>query len=405
MDQTGYVVPEVVAPPDEQDKEEGEGDAVMGSDRISIPILFRGGLWAMGKAVVKSREGWQGLFKGLTLTYLIDEADKVIVPLLEQGFTLLAAAAAPSVVSVLAIRDLSLGEDGPSEYIIALGPWQALFSSVVAHAITGLTVAPISTLRTRAIAQTSVSPHQKYGNRYGTGLGGLRTMAAEEGGWLKLWTSPRIFIPALLDCTLRPALILATPSLVDSLLPPDVGRGIEVLLTLVCQSASLLITLPIETVRRRLQATPVYDVPHHAKRISASGSLVNRCSRDTSTSSLLDPALARPAAPKSAAPTIARRVAQVGMGQRIRIKGLRTCVETRPLPYAGVFDGLYKIMTEETEIDPAHLAPGQKETSVWPGLPSLYRGFSIAFTTLLTEALLSLLVGEAAADADTWSEI
>ena len=83
----------------------------------------------------------------------------------------------------------------------------------------------------------------------------------------------------------------------------------------VVSTLSLGITLPIETARRRLQLQY-----HEPLRTDHVGGLLSAPNANT-----------------------ARR-------------GLRTCVETRPVPYSGVAETIYRILTEETTTAPGKVA-------------------------------------------------
>ena len=161
-------------------------------------------------------------------------------------------------------------------------------------------------------------------------------------------------VPTLLDCVLRPLLSLSAPLVIENLLrlDPTTGPITYALAELVFSTLALGITIPIETVRHRLQLQ--YHSPLRRNTVSLLKST----------------------------PTIAT-------------KGLRTCVETRPVPYSGVAEAIYRIITEETGgtqlskrslvVSPSYLLGG---------LMSLYRGFSMSFSANVLVFVLTLVTGE-----------
>ncbi|KAG1715795.1 hypothetical protein ID866_1371 [Astraeus odoratus] len=182
---------------------------------------------------------------------------------------------------------------GPSKYpppkpVDDTGP--PLWLPVVSHIITGFILSPLDLVRTRLIAQSSMPRYKTYrGPVYA-----LSDIIAHEGGIRGVYFHPHLFIPTILDTGLRAFTHVVLPSLIA----PHLGLGPHVaadthpvawpFAEVLAGCLGLLITLPIETVRRRLQVQ----------------------TRGTS-------------------------------------KPLRTCVETRPVPYNGVVDVLWHILTEE----------------------------------------------------------
>lgn len=197
----------------------------------------------------------------------------------------------------------------------------------------------------------------------------------EEGGLSGVYTHASLIIPAVLDYSIRPLLHLAAPLLIERIFNISASDNAIVysLLEFVVGSASLLITLPIETVRRRLQLqsrTPI-----------------------TGT----------------------------------RNKAFRACVETRPAPYAGVVEAIYRIITEETGSMPLSLSRRAKkkeqraqmkrresaESAVdlkedkkpeSSGLRQLYRGLGIGVSAQACVFLLTLVSGSRSS-SNSWSEM
>ena len=130
-------------------------------------------------------------------------------------------------------------------------PLSHLVLSLASHIISGVLLSPLDLVRTRLIVQSSHPSHRTY-----TGpIHALRSAIQQEGGIRALYTHPSYFIPALLDNTLRPLLALSTPILLHRWL------GIEeathpmsyAMASCACACAALVVTLPVETIRRRMQ--------------------------------------------------------------------------------------------------------------------------------------------------------
>lgn len=372
-----------------------------------LPTIYSGGFWDMVRAVCKGPEGWRALFKGTSTTFLLELMD--IAPTVQCLLARLAGL--PSIACGVGLAIRGGGGVAAAGAALALSPkpWHAWSCAVLSHVMVQMTLAPLDTLRTRTVAQLTLKDQRKYPAHLGA-LTGLRTMAAEEGGWIQLWFSRYTFWPALLSCTVRFSTFLAIPILVDKILPYDGAQPAttaRVLLSLALQASALLITLPMETVRRRMQVQPRYDRKHHA------GTIFVACQRahtSPATPYALGPeARERPSAFPVIVPDLVSASAGTpvtsGMGYLIRMKGLRTCVQTRPIPYTGFMETIFKICGEETSTPPWTQTTHPHTIMPTSGVFSFYRGFSIALMTLAAEAALALLWGESNAQRGAWAEL
>ena len=283
------------------------------------------------------------------------------------------------------------------------------------HLITGILVSPLDLVRTRLIAQSTLPAHRKYSGPYDA----MQKTLREEGGWKTAYLHPNLLIPTILDFTLRPLLSLGAPLLIEHTLrlEPNTHPVSYAIAELAISPASLCITLPIETVRRRLQLQIRKPTSGSKTADSTTGS-----SRKITSATLQQASV-----PSHGGITLS--TGQVG------VRGLRTCVETRPLPYVGVVEAIYRIVTEEsatTHIRTPKAAQGSSESvdgaasdasgpagpsmaqsgilaaktghSSLGGLRSLYRGFGMAFSANLVVFMLTLVSGERAGPAG-WAEI
>jgi len=321
-----------------------------------MPPVVEGGVWEMIKAVARGKEGWLGLWKGALTTFVLDLATSTLQPLIS------------GLLSIFAPTALN-----PMPIAFSPQPITTLTLLMTSHLVTGVLVSPLDLVRTRLIAQSTLPQHRKY-----TGpLDALRTILREEGGWRTTYLHPALLLPTVLDYVFRPLCALGAPLLIENVLhlDPSAVPISYALAELVLSTLSLSLTLPIETVRRRLQLQ--YHEPLRPDRLGGVLSVPNA--------------------------NTARR-------------GLRACVETRPVPYSGVAEAVYRIVSEETSVVPrrkdqdsegsvdeaATIARGGY--SRLGGLRSLYRGFGMGFFANLLVFVLTLVTGERQGQSG-WTEI
>lgn len=312
-----------------------------------IPVGSMNGTWDMVKRVAAFRgEGWLSLWKGLLTSCIHDVLFSNVQPLVD---------------SLMHSVFLSSVE----------GLYRPpLLLPVASHVITGFLLSPLDLVRTRLIAQSAMQRHRTYTGPFDA----LRQILAQEGGIRSIYFHPQLLIPTILDNGLRPLLHILMPTLIaprlgfGSHVAPDTSPIAWAVAQVLGSVASLLITLPIETVRRRLQVQ----------------------TRGTA-------------------------------------KALRTCVETRPVPYNGVVDALWHIVTEERSDLPikrrskarrrqADLAEEndsndpfaeKQDESRWlknTGIGQLYRGVRMRLGVSIIVLLLTTFGGQQEVDGG-WAEL
>ncbi|KAH7883880.1 mitochondrial carrier domain-containing protein [Phlebopus sp. FC_14] len=313
-----------------------------------IPVGSAGGPWGMVKRLVKFRgEGWFALWKGLLTSCIYDVILTNVQPLVD---------------SVL-----------HSCFIPATGGFYRppLLLPVASHVITGFLLSPLDLVRTRLVAQTSMPRYKSY-----TGpIHALSDILAREGGLKGVYFHPHLFIPTILDTGIRSFMHTVMPALIA----PRLGLGPHVaadthpvgwaFAEVLGGCVGLLLTLPVETIRRRLQVQ----------------------SRGTA-------------------------------------KPLRTCVETRPVPYNGVVDVFWHILTEErsdlpirrrtkrrtetgergeVEVEEVETDEGKAIGGSWlrsTGIGQFYRGLGLRLAAGAIVFLLSTLGGGEDVDGG-WAEL
>lgn len=239
--------------------------------------------------------------------------------------------------------------------------------------MTGFILSPLDLVRTRLIVQSSVPRHRTYSGP----IDALQQILEQEGGLSGVYLHPHLFFPTIVDCTLRALVPFVMPSLLGSYL--SISAEANPLMWTMAEIGGscigLLITLPFETVRKRLQVQ----------------------TRGTA-------------------------------------KPLKACVETRPQPYNGMVDALWHILTEErSDLPLKHKRHRQTRTSgkgkategrsagveeheeheegsrkgSWlrnTGVGQLYRGLGMRLSATVIVLVLAVLSGKDESDVG-WAEL
>ncbi|GAA5976750.1 hypothetical protein JCM5350_007236 [Sporobolomyces pararoseus] len=255
-----------------------------------MPIVVQGGVWEMIKSLTRWKsEGFKSLWKGQFTSFVYDTLSTSLQPSLLSLITLLFS---PFLSSLsYSFTNLPL--------IYSPKPLPLLILTTLSHTITSLVLSPLDLVRTRLIVQSSQPRHEKYSslNPFKT----LSTISKEEGGLSQTYFHPNLLIPTLLEGLLKPLLHLSIPLIITRYfkIEPSSSPLSFSITELFLSSTSLLITIPLETVRKRLQ-------------------LQSRAS-------------------------FVRRGRANGIG-----KPFRSSVELRPSPVQGIVECVWRILTEET---------------------------------------------------------
>lgn len=310
-----------------------------------IPVGSANGVWGMMRRVGRFRgEGWLALWKGLLTSCITEVLTSTFQPM---------------------IRGLLQALLLPTNVVFNHPP---MFLPVLSHLIMGFIFSPLDLVRTRLIAQSFSSRHCTY-----TGpIDALSRILREEGGLKGIYLHPHLLIPTLIDSALPPIVSFVLPGLLASYIGANISEDANPIAwgfaELAGSCLGLLITLPFETVRRRLQ-------------VQARGT-------------------AKP------------------------IKG---CVELRPAPYNGVVDAFWHILTEERSDLPIstpnrkrRMSKGKERAGVgeerpvqddeeqgWmrsTGIGQLYRGLGMRLGASVIMFALALFSGGDEADGG-WAEL
>lgn len=269
------------------------------------------GVWGMMRRIRSTpTEGIPGLWKAQLVTTVHGMLSNLLQPSIHSSLLLLSPGT-------------------PDVPLTALPhPGMGLSISVASHLLTHLIISPLEIVRTRLIAMPTSHPSTP------SSITLFRRMIDEEGG---LWTTyfhPNILIPAVLEHTLRPLLTLSIPLLLERQwgISPDISPVTYSLCDLGLNLASLVVLLPIETVRRRLQLQ------------------------------VREPAGREPGEPGAR-----------GSGGGKRIK---TVVRVRERDYVGVVEAMWRIVHEETGVRRRRVMTEKDEGGMFAGIRQLYRGVS-----------------------------
>ncbi|KAJ7770831.1 mitochondrial carrier domain-containing protein [Mycena maculata] len=230
-----------------------------------IPVGSANGVWGMMRRVGRFRgEGWLALWKGLLTSCITEVLSSTFQPM---------------------IRGLLQALLLPTSPVFHHPP---MFLPVLSHLIMGFILSPLDLVRTRLIVQSFSSRHLTYKGPFDA----LSRILREEGGLKGIYLHPHLLIPTIIDNLLPPIVSFVLPGMLASYIGAQITEDANPIAwgfaELAGSCLGLLITLPFETVRRRLQ-------------VQVRG-------------------IAKP------------------------IKG---CVELRPVPYNGVVDTFWHVLTEE----------------------------------------------------------
>ncbi|KAJ7139746.1 mitochondrial carrier [Mycena epipterygia] len=297
-----------------------------------IPVGSANGVWGMIRRVGRFRgEGWLALWKGLLTSCITEVVSSTFQPM---------------------IRGLLQALLLPTSAVFHHPP---MFLPVLSHLIMGFILSPLDLVRTRLIVQSFSSSHRTYTGPFDA----LSRILREEGGLKGIYLHPHLLIPTIIDNALPPIVSFVLPGLLASYIGAQITEDANPIAwgfaELAGSCLGLIITLPFETVRRRLQV-------------------------------------------------------QV----RGTAKPIKGCVELRPAPYNGVVDAFWHILTEERSDLPiaaqkrkrrlskgkeragAEEKPAQEEES-WmksTGIGQLYRGLGMRLGASIIMFALALFSGD-----------
>ncbi|KIP06926.1 hypothetical protein PHLGIDRAFT_127964 [Phlebiopsis gigantea 11061_1 CR5-6] len=305
-----------------------------------IPVGSASGVWDMiGRLRAFRPEGWLSLWKGLLTTTVQEMLSSALQPVVR---SLLETLLSP-------LFGLTSSSFNPPPILVP----------IAAQILTGFILSPLDLVRTRLMVQSSVPRHRSYSGP----IDALNKILEHEGGIRGVYFHPHLFLPTMLDCALRSVVPFALPGLIASALSitPEAHPIALNCIELIGSLSSLLITIPFETVRRRLQV-------------------------------------------------------QV----RGTAKPLKACVELRPVPYNGMVDAFWHILTEERSDIPLQPTRRRRKSvgskakveeeenrERWmrsTGLGQLYRGLGLRLGASVVVFVLALLGAKEEADAG-WAEL
>ncbi|KAH8547744.1 mitochondrial carrier domain-containing protein [Umbelopsis sp. PMI_123] len=252
-------------------------------------------------------EGWKSLFKGQYTNWLYEISHLFLQPTLEGTLN-----------DAFGLYDDTI----PLVHLDHAGPNVATI--VFSHLIVGVLLSPLELVKTRMIVQSASPLRRKYKGPWHA----LRTIVAEEGGLKGLYMSHNL-VPTMLYHSLIPLISNTGPLIIDRVFRISAVDSpfLYGLAQLGLDTLELIITLPLETIRKRMQCQ---------------------------------------------------------IRSRVPGKRFESVVPLRPVPYAGVSDAVYKIMKEEGG-KPSTLKnrkTASKDVKYGGlGLRGLYQGFGMQCTT------------------------
>ncbi|KAF8922233.1 mitochondrial carrier domain-containing protein [Mucidula mucida] len=315
--------PKVAHPP--QTDEHGRRSIQEESEYV-IPVGSANGVWGMIKRIGRFRgEGWLALWKGLLTSCVTEVLSTTFQPVVH------------NILQAIFFPTTPFFHQPP------------LLLPVVSHVFTGFLLSPLDLVRTRLIVQSFLPGYRTY-----TGpIDALIQIIRNEGASHSM----------LIDTALRPVVSLALPGILASYIGANISEDSSPLIwgfaELAGSCLGLLITLPFETIRRRLQVQT-----------------------------------------------------------RGGVAPINGCVQLRPAPYNGVVDTLWHIITEERSDLPiirrqkrrrssnTETRP-EREGESWlrhTGIGQLYRGLGMRLGASAIVFFLALVTGGDNSDGG-WAEL
>ncbi|KAI8979473.1 Prenylcysteine lyase-domain-containing protein [Mycotypha africana] len=198
------------------------------------PLKGGGVLQILTSIVRQPTEGWTSLFKGQTVTWIY-----------EISKTLLRSALESTLNDMFGLYDDTI----PLLQLDNVTP--NIATLVVSHIIVGLLLSPLEIVKTRLIVQSAAPSCKKYNGLFHA----LRDLFKEEGGITGVYLYSKNLIPTIFHHTLTPLISCSTPLLVSRMLKvsPADSPLLYSVADLAISTVGLIVMLPLETIRKRLQ--------------------------------------------------------------------------------------------------------------------------------------------------------
>ncbi|KAJ1644412.1 hypothetical protein LPJ64_003903 [Coemansia asiatica] len=259
-------------------------------------------LAVLRRLIAHPTEGFLSMFKGSFSLWVYNMLHLLLQPTLE------------GVLNEM----LGLYDSAPiSTYVDSSAP--SALTLVVSNAIVGWLLSPLELVRTRLMIQSASPIHRKYRGTFHA----LRTVSREEGGLTSLYFNTHHLVPTLIKHTLDPIFRDMGSFFLDHVagIDPYDYPTTFALGGLVWKTVSALVMLPIDTIRSRLQAQTRYSikVSSNAKKLAG-------------TKSEPEP-----------------EIKSLGAKKTEQFKEFRTCVPLSSVPYTGMANCAWRIVTEEGE--------------------------------------------------------
>ncbi|KAJ1980120.1 hypothetical protein H4R34_002578 [Dimargaris verticillata] len=282
-----------------------------------LPLLDAGTWGALKQLYNHPGEGVLSVFKGQFSGWLWEMAQLLVQPTLEG----------------LLNDTFNLYDD--TIPLVHLDHYLPNLSTLVSsHLITGVLLSPLELIRTRLMIQTSLPSRRKYQGVFS----GLATILREEGGFWAMYLSSVHLIPTMMFHTLRPLFENCAALFLNRVLGLSAMDApvMHMLAELGFRTLELAVMLPIDTIRKRLQAQPRYTREF----------LVQASAASTADPAVLSSALSGRSRSANSADQQHRRAAASNRAAS-GFRPFYTLVPLSPVPYTGMLNCAYRIITEE----------------------------------------------------------
>ncbi|KAI9302389.1 mitochondrial carrier domain-containing protein [Cunninghamella echinulata] len=271
--------------------------------KYQMAPMHGGVLEILNQILKHPSEGWRSLFKGQRIRWIHDMLRTVLQTMCENQ-----------------LNDIFGLYDDTIPLIHLDNVTGNLTTTLASHILVGLLLSPLEILHTRMIVQSSATSDGTYEGLYS----GWKSLLKDEGGLMNIYTSAKNYWPTILYYSLTPLVNHFGPIFIDRTFHISAADNpiVYSAATFGLSTIALILTMPLETIRKRLQCQiGTYRASPKKKQVIQNNDKNDSHEQVTTTTNNIQPYT------------------------------FQTTVPLRPIHYSGILDALYKIMKEEGAID------------------------------------------------------
>ncbi|CAO3628083.1 unnamed protein product [Cunninghamella blakesleeana] len=272
--------------------------------KYQMAPMHGGVLEILNQILKHPSEGWRSFFKGQRIRWIHDMLRSILQSMCENQ-----------------LNDLFGLYDDTIPLIHLDSITGNLTTTLTSHILVGLLLSPLEILHTRMIVQSSATADGSYQGLYS----GWRSLLKDENGLMSIYTSAKNYWPTILYYSLTPLLNHFGPIMIDRVFHISATDNpvLYSAATFGLSTFALIITMPLETIRKRLQC----QIGTYRPSSKSKKQLDNNNNNNNNDQ------------------------VKIKNNDNIQPYTFQTTVPLRPIHYNGILDALYKIMKEEGAID------------------------------------------------------